>query len=68
MKVGDIVRFQDNLYEDENGTTYKILELNGDRAILQFICDLPIPPQSMAKLDELQVVPNAGNDANPQAN
>ena len=56
MKTGDTVKFRDNLYEDESGAFYKVLEINGDRVIIEFICDLPIPPQSVAKVSELEIV------------
>jgi len=52
----DIVKFKDGLYPDESGARYRIVELNGDRAILAFICDLPIPPQSVARVDQLKVL------------
>jgi hypothetical protein len=56
MVTGDIVKFKDGLYSDEKGARYRILEVNGDRAIIVFICDLPIPPQSAAKISELEIV------------
>ena len=56
MKNGDIVKFLDGLYPDEAEARYRILEINGDRAIIEYVCDLPFPPQSVAKLDELQTV------------
>ncbi len=56
MKVGDTVKFIDGLYNDEKGARYTIVEINGDRATLCFICNLPIPPQSIARISELEVV------------
>lgn len=56
MKIGDTVKFIDGLYDDENGATYKVVEINGDRAIIEYICDLPIPSQSIAKTKELEVI------------
>ena len=57
MEIGDKVKFKDGLYPDEKGARYKVVEMNGDRAVIEFICDLPIPPQSVAKTSELEVVP-----------
>ncbi len=57
MKVGDTAKFVDGLYDDEKGARYRILEINGDRATLVFICNLPIPPQSIARISELEVIP-----------
>jgi uncharacterized Fe-S cluster-containing protein len=56
MEIGDTVKFIDSLYPDEKEARYKVVELNGDRAVIEFICDLPIPPQSVAKTSELEVV------------
>jgi uncharacterized Fe-S cluster-containing protein len=56
MEIGNTVKFIDGLYPDEKGVRYKIVEINGDRVVIEFICDLPIPPQSIAKTNELEVV------------
>lgn len=56
MKIGDIVKFREGLYPDEKGATYRVVEVNGDRAIIEFVCDLPLPPQSNAMTDELEVI------------
>lgn len=56
MEKGDTVRFKYGLYPDEEGARYKVIEVNGDRAMIAFVCSLPIPPQSVARTDELEVV------------
>jgi hypothetical protein len=56
LKINDIVKFRDGLYPDEDGATYRIIEINDDRAIIEFICALPVPPQSVARIDELELV------------
>ena len=56
MKVGDIVKFKDGLYDEEFGQAYILIELNGDRCIIKQITDLPIPPTSVAKVADLEVV------------
>lgn len=58
MKTGEAVKFKDGLYPDEIGAIYKIVEINGDRSIIEYICDLPYPPQSVAKNVELEVTHN----------
>ena len=55
MKPNDIVKFKDGLYADEANAKYKVIEVNGDRAIIEFVCNLPIPPQSVAKVNELEL-------------
>ena len=56
MKVGDTVKFIDGLYDDEQGSRYKVIEINSDRAIIEYVCQLPIPPRSVARVEELEVV------------
>ncbi len=56
MKVGDIVKFKDGLYKEEVAQTYILIELNGDRCIIKHVTDLPIPPTSVAKVADLEVV------------
>jgi hypothetical protein len=56
MEKGDIVKFKAGLYPDEEGAKYRVVEINGDRVVIEFICDLPIPPQSIAKTSELEIV------------
>jgi hypothetical protein len=36
-----------------------VLEINEDRAVIEFICQLPIPPWSVANIDELEIVENS---------
>jgi hypothetical protein len=61
MEIGSIVKFRDGLYADEEGALYRVIEDNGDRVFLEFICDLRFPPQSVALVKDLEVVelPNA---------
>jgi hypothetical protein len=53
---GKIVRFIDGLYEDEKDNRYIVIEVNGNRCIIEYICNLPIPPQSLALTKELEVI------------
>lgn len=56
MKIGTKVKFKDGLYPDEEGAYYRVVEDNGSRVILEFICDLPLPPQSIALVEQLEEV------------
>jgi len=56
MEKGSVVKFRDGLYADEESAFYRVIEENGDRVILEFICDLPFPPQSVALVKDLEVV------------
>ena len=68
MKVGDTVKFKDGLYQDERDALYKVVEISGDRVIIEFVCDLPIPPQSLARTIELQVLSESINDTRVEKN
>jgi len=60
IKTGDLVTFKNGLYPDEDGAVYKVLEINGDRCILEFVSgNMIIAPQSVAFLAELEVYPTA---------
>ena len=62
MEKGDLVG-PSMAYIYEIGASYKVVEMNGDRVVIEFICDLPIPPQSIAKTSELEVVARIKYDA-----
>jgi hypothetical protein len=56
------VKFKNGLYTDEEGAAYRVMEINGNREIIEFICQLPILPQSVAKIDELEPKETGDND------
>jgi len=56
MQEGDVVKFKEGMYDDEIGQHYVVLEMNGDRCKIKHISDLPIPPTSVAKVDDLIVI------------
>lgn len=56
MKIGTLVKFKDGLFSDEEGAQYVVLEDNGSRVIIEFLCDLRFPPQSVALKDDLELV------------
>ena len=67
MKVGNTVKFKDGLYTDEEGARYRVMEINGNRAVIEFLCQLPIPPQSVAKIDELELADEGNIDEQKKA-
>ena len=56
MEVGDTVKFVDGLYEDGDEARYKVLEIEDDKVLIEFICDLTFPPISTAGIGELEVI------------
>ena len=59
IKIGDLVIFKKGLYDDEEGAVYRVLEINGDRGMLELAnTDMIIRPQSVAILSELELLPS----------
>ena len=57
IKIGELETIKKGLYEDEEGAVYQVLEVNQDRAVLEFVTtNLTIRPQSIANIAELEVV------------
>jgi hypothetical protein len=56
MEAGDTVKFVDGLYEDGEDARYKVIEVDGDSVLIEFICKFTFPPLSTAKASELEVV------------
>ena len=56
MKVGDQVAWANPLTDGEKQERFVVAELNGDRCLIRFICDLPIPPTQVAMVAEIVVV------------
>ncbi len=57
VNVGDLVKFKQGLYTDEKGAIYRVLEVNGDRVIIEYVNSrLSFPPQSVAFVAELELV------------
>lgn len=56
IKINDLVKFKDGLYEDEEGAVYRVLEINGDRVVIEFVnTNMIIRPQSVAMLSDLEI-------------
>ena len=56
INIGDHVIFKKGLYKDEEGAIYCVLEINGDRTILEMVnTNMVIRPQSLAILSELDI-------------
>lgn len=56
IKIGDLVAFKKGLYADEKDAVYQVLEINGDRCMLELAStNMIIRPQSVAILSELDL-------------
>lgn len=56
MKVGDQVKWAQPANQEESDERFTLIELNGDRCFIRFICDLPIPPVQVAKVSDLKLI------------
>jgi hypothetical protein len=56
MKKGDRVRFKEPLDESEKKDRYILLEdPDGGRVLAEGICDLPIRPTRVIRIDEIEI-------------
>jgi len=53
MKVGDQVKWAHPLNPEESRERFILVELNGDRCFIRFVCDLPIPPVQVVIVSDL---------------
>ncbi len=44
ISVGDMVRFMEIVDPGDEDSRFIVIENNGDRLMIRFVCDLPIPP------------------------
>lgn len=47
------VMWREPIDAGDEAARYTLVELNGDRCLIRFICDLPIAPVTLARTDEL---------------
>lgn len=55
MRVGDKVEYREPC-ADEVGTTYTIIELNGDRGFMRANVDLAFPPVTLFRVADIRLV------------
>lgn len=55
IAANTLVIFKNGLYDDEKGVIYRVLEVNGDRVVLELEnSNMSIRPQSIALLSDLE--------------
>ena len=45
MQVGQQVKFAAPMTDDEAAERFTVVELRGERVLVEFICDMPLRPQ-----------------------
>lgn len=53
MQTGDIVKFKDPTSATEARERFTVIELRGDRTLVEFVCALPLPPTFVYPSDQL---------------
>lgn len=55
MKKGDIAKYREPLDEDERQERFILIEEpDGGRVLVKAVCNLPIPPTKIVRLDEIE--------------
>jgi hypothetical protein len=68
INQGDLVVFKPDLYADEYGAVYRVLEINGDRVILELAnTNLTFSPQSIALINDLEKISSIPSSPKHQA-
>ena len=56
IEEGDVVRFRGSSEDEGRQSLYRVIEVVGNDAIIEFLCDLTFPPLVAVKISELEVV------------
>lgn len=56
MKVGDTVKMVQPTPDESGLERFRVLELRGDRVLVEFLCDLRVPPTYVFPLSDVEVV------------
>lgn len=68
MQVGDVVRFAAPETEDEKSERFVVLELRGERTLVEFVCEMNIKPTFVYRTADLVVESAAATRALPPTN
>lgn len=55
MRIGEVVRFAEPQTKDEEEERFVLLELRGDRALVELVCEMSIRPTFVYRTAELVV-------------
>ncbi len=56
MKAGDTVKLVTPMPDESGSERFRVLEMRGDRVLVEFICDLRIPPTYVYPVTDIEVV------------
>lgn len=50
---GDRVKWKQPNADESAEDRFVVLEVNGDRALVEYICDMPVPPTQLVNVDDI---------------
>ena len=53
MQPGQLVKLRQPENEAEAAARFSLVEVNGDRALIRLLCDLPIPPVELVRISDI---------------
>lgn len=56
MKAGDTVKMVNPTPDESGSERFRVLELRGDRVVVEYICDLRIPPTYVYPTVDVELV------------
>ena len=56
MQIGTLVKFTNPMDDSESHLVMKILELRGDRVLVEYLLDMPYNPTANVMLDEIETI------------
>lgn len=56
IALGDLVEWAAPQNHAEAKERFEVIEDNGDRLIIRFVCELPIPPTQVVRRDDVKLV------------
>ena len=59
LAVGQTIKFANPLSDDKRDERFTVVELRGDRVLVEFICDMRIKPQSVYLASDLEPIDQA---------
>lgn len=53
IKVGQQVKFATIVDPEDESARFRVLEVNGDRLLIEFVCDMSIPPTQVVRVADV---------------
>lgn len=67
MQVGQKVKLRSPSSDAEAAARFVLIENNGDRGFIRLVCDLPIPPVELVRMDDIEAANDSPNPVGSRA-